>query len=715
VKSILTGNDADFLCGSILRDRPPLARGKVRYFGEPVAMVVADNEQTAKAAIAWIQVQYQTLPVIRTITDAIQPDATLIHPSLMSYEKPVPDVYPFQNSNTCSHCRIRKGDLPKAWAESDIIVEQSFALPRSDHAAMETRAAGCKILPDGKVMIQCSSQAPFSVKEEISEYFHIPEGNVIVQVPFVGGGFGGKASVMLEILACMAAKTVPGRAVRIENTREEDMVTAPSHLALMATVKLGVKQNGRIIAAEMVFHVDCGAYAETGPRMAKAICVDSAGPYSIENIHCDCYTVYTNHTYATSFRGFGHTSHCFCLERTMDKLAAALEMDPFELRTINTIKDGDTTPTQARVTLSNTGNFKECLKKLKALIQWEEGQRIQGGDSLVRAKGIACFCKTSDSETTAASSVLLTFNKDGSINLTCGAVEMGPGMKTTMAQILAEKMKMSVDRIFVKMEVDTVTAPKHWKTVASMTTILAGRAVLSAADDLIHQLLRAAAVIMKCPPEDLAVEGEKVYVKADPSIYVAFKDMVHGYEYTGGNAVMGPIVGRGSYVMNHLTLLEPETGKGKAGLSWTVGAQAVEVEYDLSQHTYRVLKAATVIDAGKVLNPKSAKAVVMGGMCMGLGLGMSEAFVYDSDEVPQNTSFRTYKTLRYGETPDYLVEFVETPQIDTPFGARGIAEHGIIGMSAALAGALSLATGVDIVEIPISQELIWKKKRGVLS
>jgi len=164
--------------------------------------------------------------------------------------------------------------------------------------------------------------------------------------------------------------------------------------------------------------------------------------------------------------------------------------------------------------------------------------------------------------------------------------------------------------------------------------------------------------------------------------------------------------------MNHLTLLDEETGKGKPGPGWTLGAHAVEVEYDTRQHTYRLLKASTVLDAGKVLNPKTARGIVMGGVCMGLGLATNEDFIYDENGVLLNTSFRTYKMLRYGETPEYLVDFVETPQIDAPFGARGFAEHTIIGVTAAVANALSLATVTDIIKLPITPEYIWDLKTG---
>jgi len=710
VKSILTGDDINVLCGTLLRDRPPLAQKKVRYFKEPVAIVVANSEQQAKAAITRIKVQYQALSVINSISEAIQSDSVRIHKKLSNYQKMIEDVYPIPDSNICSHCKIRKGNIELGWDQSDVIVESTFILPQSDHAAMETRSAICKVFPDGKVSFQCSSQAPYSVKEEISSYFNIPEGNVSVQVPFLGGGFGGKVPAQLEVLAYIAASTVPGKSVKLTNTREEDIATSPCHLGIQATIKLGAKNNGKITAAKMVFHIDCGAYAEIAPKMAKAIIVDSAGPYAIENLNCDCYTVYTNHIFTTSFRGFGHTSHAFCLERTIDKLAHHLAMDPFTIRQINAIKEGDTSATNTMVTYSNTGDFSQCLTKLKALINWDEGSRIEENNHLIRSKGMACFIKTSDTETDAGSSAVLHFNKDGSINLICGAVEMGPGTKTTMAQILAEKMKMDSNRIFIKFMVDTDLEPKHWKTVASMSTILAGSAVIKAAEDAIHQLLNIGSIVLRCPAEDLAVAQERVYVKSNPAFYVAFKDIVHGYRYPNGNAIIGPIIGRGSYVMNHLTLLNKETGEGKAGFSWTVGAQAVEIEYDTKQHTYRVLKAATVVDAGKVLNPKTAKGVLMGGMCMGLGLGMDEEFLYNVDGIMQNTSFRTYKMLRYGETPEYLIDFVETPQIDTPFGARGFAEHGIIGIPAALANAISCAAQIDITQIPISPELIWKKK-----
>ncbi len=712
VQAVLTGSSFPILCGILLEDRPPIAIDKVRYFGEPVALVIANCEREAMSAVKLVRVDYEILPVVNSLSEALKSDAPILHENLGQYRHAINDVYPESNTNISNRVKIRKGDMTKGWAESEVVAEASYTLPQSDHIAMETRNARAEIHPNGNVVISTSTQSPFSVKKLISRYFGVEEGKVTVKTSLVGGGFGGKAAVQLEILAYMASKSVGGKIVQIANSREEDIVTSPCRLGLEARIKLGATKDGMIKAAEITYLVDTGAYTDIGPRMTKAIAVDCTGPYYIENVWCDSLCVYTNHPYATSYRGFGHEAYTFCIERTMDKLAFILEIDPLDLRMKNAIIPGKTTPTQVKTTLSNIGNLTACLEKLKESVNWSEGVRIDLGGNKVRAKGLSCFWKTSDSPTDAVSGVLLTFNKDGSINLNSGVVECGPGMKTTLAQILAERMRMSIDRIHVKLEVDTQVSPEHWKTVASMTTYLAGKAVLRAAEDLIRQLRNLAAVAMRCPPEDLIVAEEKVYLKQDPDRYIAFKELVHGYKYPGGNSVEGQILGHGSFIMSNISELDKETGKGKPGPAWTVGAQAVEVEFDTKDFTYRLVKAATVVDAGKVLNPKTARGLITGGMCMGIGLGSREAFLYDMGGKVQTTSLRTYKVMHIGEEPEYLVEFIETPQEDAPYGARGFAEHGIIGIPAALANALSSAAQIDLNKLPLTPETIWMIKTG---
>jgi CO/xanthine dehydrogenase Mo-binding subunit len=268
---------------------------------------------------------------------------------------------------------------------------------------------------------------------------------------------------------------------------------------------------------------------------------------------------------------------------------------------------------------------------------------------------------------------------------------------------------LDINRVYVQMEVDTRTSPHDWKTVASMSTFLVGRAVVEAANDALHQIISIAAMALRRSPEDLGVEAGRVFAKDNPDLYLDYADIVHGLQYPNGNTVGSQVIGRRTYVMPHLTAMDRETGKGKPGPYQTPGAQAVEIELNTADYTYRILKAATVIDAGKVVNPKSAKGVVMGAISMGLGLGSREAFIYNEQQELQNTSLRTYKVLRIGEQPEYLVDWVETPNMIGPYGARGLAEHGIVGIHAAMVNALSRAAGVELDQIPVFPELIWKK------
>ncbi|NCB31544.1 MAG: xanthine dehydrogenase family protein molybdopterin-binding subunit [Clostridia bacterium] len=546
---------------------------------------------------------------------------------MAAYEHMVEDTHPEPGSNICDRIRIRKGNMEKGFAESDVILEGRFTLPQSDHIAMEPRCARAKIDADGNVQIITSSQSPFEVKNVIASLFQIDPGKVIVQVPLVGGGFGGKSPVQLEILAYLASKAVGGKEVRIVNPRENDIVTSPCRMGIEAAIKIGAKQTGKLMAIQATYLVDTGAYSDIGSRLAKAVAVGCTGPYQIEHVWCDSLCVYTNHPYATAFRGFGHTCLTFCMERMMDKLARRLSIDPALLRNNNSLLPGHTSPTQVKLTQSNLGNLPACIDQVKNLIGWSGGVPFSVGGSKVKAQGIACLWKTSNSPPDALSGVFLTFHQDGSIHLNCGCVEYGPSMKTTAAQILSEKLQMDINRIHVNMDVNTKYSPEHWKTVASMTTYMVGRAVLRAAEDVIGQLKNLAAIALRCPPEDLEVAEERVYVRHDPDIFLPFSALVHGYQYPNGNAVGGPILGRGGFIMGDLNLLDPATGRGQSGPAWTVGAQAVEIEFDTKEFTYRFVKAATVLDAGRIINPKMAECLVKGGMCMGLGLGSREFFL----------------------------------------------------------------------------------------
>lgn len=677
-----------------------------------MAVVVANSLEEATYGASLVKVEYEPLPVVNSIKEALQEGGVLIHENLGKYYYPNEEANPIINTNIAGLTKIRKGDVKKAFKESFIVMEHSYSLPQSDHIAMETRNATAEILPSGEVIITTSSQAPFAVREELSKVFGLPENKIIVRTPLVGGAFGGKATVQLEFIAYLASLAVGGQKVRIANTRGQDMVSSPGKLAMEAKVKIGASKDGTIKALQTTFFVDCGAYADTGPRMAKSIASSFTGPYNIKNLYCDAFAVYTNHIYVTSFRGFGHVAATFPIERSIDKLASALNMDPLEIRLKNIIKEGDTSPTRSKITLSNTGDIGNCIRRLKKIMDWEEGQLIKNNDGTIRAKGMACFWKTSNSAPDDISGIILKLNSSGGIDINFGAVEIGPGMKTTICQIIAEKLKMDINQVQPYMGVDTQLSPKHWKTVASMTTFMAGNAAIKACNSLIKKLLAIGSIVLRYDSEYLDVANQRVFLKDDPSVFVHFKDIAQGYKYPDGPAIGGEIISYGEYIMQHLVPLNPETGEGKTGPAITVGAQGVEIEYNPLDHTYRLLKAVTVIDAGKIINPQAAKSLLMGGMSMGLGLATREEFVYDSKARLQNSSLRTYKVMHFGEQPEYIVEFSETPQIDAPFGARGLGEHGIIAIPAAFANAISLASENDFDTLPIFPETIWRAKTG---
>jgi CO/xanthine dehydrogenase Mo-binding subunit len=232
--------------------------------------------------------------------------------------------------------------------------------------------------------------------------------------------------------------------------------------------------------------------------------------------------------------------------------------------------------------------------------------------------------------------------------------------------------------------------------------------VVRAADDIIDQLRQNGAQAFGCPAEEIEIAHGRVYARKNPERFIAFKDIAQGYKATDGSSVGEPVLGRGGFMLKGLSQLDPQTGQGKTGPAWTLGAQVVEVEADTRTFTYRVLSASTVMDVGKVINPDSMRAMIAGGMAMGVSMASREAFSYDSAGVPQAPTLRTYKLMHIGQEPDYRVDFVETPELESPYGVRSFSEHGIIGIPAALANALSAAFGKEFTFLPLTPERLWR-------
>jgi len=710
VRGVFTGADFPFRVGLYLGDKSPLATDRVRHFGEPIAAVVADDERTAQAAARLVKVAYEELPVVRSPREGLEPDAPVLHPDMADYAR-IPQILPQPGTNIAHHTKIRKGDTENALATAAVIVEGEYSFPPADHAAMEPRVAIAEIRADGQVIIRSATQSPFGVRSIMSTCLGIPPGKLTIQVAEIGGGFGGKAGIQLEPLAYLLSKELGGRPVRVANSRENDMVTSPGAPGLQARVKMGATKKGAITAAEVEFLFDSGGYADYAVNVSRAAGYASSGPYRIENLKTDSICVYTNHPFATAYRGFGHIEMSYAIERTIELLAERLGMDPIELRRRNAIRKGDTTPSQD-VLDANTGDLRACIDQVAKSIRWAEGPRVKIDDHTVRAKGVSAYWKAPAIPTFTDASAIVTFNEDGSANLVTGAVEMGQGIHTALAQIVAEALTIHPDQVHVVAEVMTDRSTHDWTSAASRTLFMVGRAALSAVDDAVVQIKRVACAPLRCPEEDLQVAGGRVFIKDDPAMGLDLSAVVLGYVYEDGNAIGGPVIGSGKYIARHLSDIDPETGEGRPGLEWTLGTEGVEVEVDLRDGSFRVLRAVCSMDVGRVINPALARGQVVGAMAMGIGYTTREAFLFDSRERVINGKLRDYKLVRYGEHPEYVVDFVETPQGDGPFGARGLGEQGIIGMPGALSAAFSRAVGKQLNELPITPEVLWRALHG---
>lgn len=715
VRGVFSGADwPEVLIGLYMGDKPPLARGVARYCGEPVVVVVADDEAAALAALRLVEVRFEPLPALASPSAALAETAAVLHPRLADYRR-IPAILPEQGTNVANRTRIRKGDPAAVFAagtQDTLVIEGTFAFPPGDHVAMEPRAVLAEYGLDGRLTVDSSTQSPFGVRTLLAKALGLPERSIVVRAAPVGGGFGGKAGIQLEPLAALLALRFPGRPLRLTNTRELDLLASPGRPGLEARVRLAARPDGELLALDMDLLFDSGAYADYAVNVSRAAAAACTGPYRIPNVRVDSLCVYTNHPFATAFRGFGHIELSYATERAMDLLAGRLGLDPAELRRHNAIRQGDTTPTGAALDAS-TGDLAACIEAVRGRLDWASGTRQVLPDGRVRAKGLACFWKAPAIPTFTDAAATLSFAEDGSVCLATGVVEIGQGTHDGLRLLVAEALRLDPALVRVLVEVDTDRSPHDWTTAASRSLFMAGRAALQAVADAVVQIKETASAVLRCPPEDLEVAGGRVCLRDEPELGLPLSAVVLGYVYPDGNAIGGPVIGRGLYIARHLSGMDADSGAGRPGLEWTMGAEAVEIELEPRDGSFRVLRSACAMDVGKVVHPDLARAQVVGAMGMGIGYATREAFQFDSREAVVNGSLRDYKILRYGEDPEYFVDFVETPQGDGPYGARGLGEQGIIGMPGALAQALSLAAGVQLHELPLTPEYVWRAMQGL--
>ena len=486
--------------GSAYKDQTIVALDKVRYDGDPVAAVAADDEATAAEALELIETEYQELPAVIDIADAIAPDAPLVHEQVAEADElhghayRVPDE--FRGTNICYAYDYARGDVDKGFSEADEIFEDTFTFPQIQHYPLEPHITIARV-EDGHVTLWASTQDPFTLQRHIAEFFSIAINKVRVIVPHVGGAYGGKLSVKNEpLVAALAWKT--GRTVKITHTSEDTFRTITRHPSRFR-IKTGVTRDGRLVARECEVYMGTGAYADYGPRVSQKAGYRAPGPYRIPNVKVDSYTVYTNAVPAGAFRGFGTLQVTWAYESQMDMIARKLGIDPVEFRVRNLLKKGDAftkgdTPVDCDL---ETG-----LRRTAKALGWgkEKGPN--------RGMGLAC-CMKDGGGTYKVASAAIKLNSDGSAVLFTGTVEIGQGCRTALAQVAAEELSLPYEAVTVA-QLDTDSTPYDAATNASSSMVIMGLCVERAAAELKKQLRQAAAKLFKCKADKITFKNGHV-------------------------------------------------------------------------------------------------------------------------------------------------------------------------------------------------------------
>ena len=705
VVRVVTGKDFPYRFGLYMKDRYIFAQDRVRFVGEQVAAVIARDPRTAAIAARLVNIKYVELEPVFSASDALSDGAILIHPDLGNYPH-VPWFFPKGGTNIAHWKKVRKGDIERGFAEADLIFEDSYTVPRYAHCAIETHGAIGWLDHSGRLSVWTASQSPFTQRHLFAQALSpmgLSHKDIRVVSPFVGGGFGGKAGVSMEILAAALATAVKGHPVKILWSRAQEFYNTYQRQGLTAKVKIGVKNDGTMTALENTLHWDAGAYVEYGANVVNAAGLSATGPYRIPNLKIDSVCVYTNMPPGGPYRGFGYSEFLFALESHIDQIAIKLQMDPIQFRIKNAIREGD--PLAYGAPMNPNGLF-EAIEKVREKIDW--GNKVETRDpKIASGKGFALFWKAPAMPPNASSSAILKFNEDGSINILASAMEIGQGFQTMVAQIAAEVLTVPPNKIRVE-NPDTDRNPYEWQTVASHITWGCGNAVKLAAIDARDQIFDLVARALGKDRDALYLENEAVRSSREDDFMLPLRDFViSGIGMPDGTFRGGPIVGRGVFMPEFASAQgDPETGQGgKPNVHYTVGAAAVSIEIDRETGRMKIPKIVLAVDAGKAINPDLVEGQVAGGLLQGIGTVLYEDMRFDAKGRLLNPNFADYKIPTALETPDEIVPIIiEVPQPDGPYGARGIGEHTMIPVAPIIANAVADALGIRIKSLPITAE-----------
>ncbi len=693
VKAVVTGKDIPpNLFGTVIKDRPAFALEKVRFLGQEVAGVVAVNKEAAEEALDLIEVEYEELPAVFDPSEAMKPDAVLIHERLKDYYC-VPVISIIPETNVCGYFKIRSGDTAKGFDEADYILEDTFRVQPVQHCPLEPHSVIAHVTPSGSVTIWASTQSANTTREAIAQGMGIPLTKVRVIVPYIGGGFGGKYFLKVEP-ACVMLSYVVRKPVKLVLSREEVFIATTVRQPLTAVMKSGVKKDGQITARECRLIWDCGAYCDIGPHISRNSGIAAAGPYKIPNVRVDAYTVYTNNSVSGSYRGLGMPQLTFAIESHMDRIAEKIGMNPLEFRLKNAVEEGSVSATGQ--VLHSVG-LKECLRKAAEQGGW-------GGRKKGKWYGTGMACVHKITSTPSSSCAFVKVNSDATVDVLTSAVDLGQGSNTVMSQIVAEELGIEPGQVSISPP-DTQITPFDQGTISSRLTFHAGNAVRNAARDAKREILEIASVLLSTPPEELALHHGRVYVRANPEKGIPLLNIPMGGRYAMG--VGHPVLGKGYFCTAHGGgVRDPETGQDSYASSfWMYGAQVVTVEIDPETGEVVVIKITAAHDVGKVVNPLLLEGQFQGSLVMGLGGTLAEEVVWENGKT-LNPSFVDYKIPNAVGLPEMNSIFVEEPHRDGPYGAKGIGEPLTACLPAAIANAVYDAIGVRIYELPIRREKI---------
>ena len=684
VIAVVTADDLGHLgrrFGHIVPDHYVLAEGKVRYYGEPVAVVVAETPHQAADAAGLVWVDYDDLPVLTDSASALASDV-LIHEQ--SYTEPGQEflgVAPTPSADNAAHRgELAWGDAETALAAATTVVETTATFPLVYGYAMETYNALADWQP-GSLHVVSTAQHPLMVRRELARMFSLPLAAVRVEVPYIGGGYGTKSYTKLEPLTA-AASWASGRPVKVTTDVEAAMYTTRADGALV-TVRTGFDADARICARDIDIRFDTGAYADNSPLVLTKSINRSFGPYRIPNLRVRGVAAYTNTTPASSYRGFGAPQGALASELNMDMAADRLGIDPVELRRRNLLAPGDTIIDGKRPLDA------DLAADLDAIVSALDSHRAAPEPGTRRGRSVAVTA--SDAGASPISTAQVRMHADGSVTLLVSSTEMGQGSRTALAQIAARELHVDLDAVAVGQS-DTRFTPFEWTTGASRTTTVVGLAVQAACADLWDNLRAKAAESAGVPVDEVVVHAGRLHPAAET---LTPAEVIR--RWFGADA--GEVVGVGVIRRDGATEMLPPF--------WEIGAVGVEVSVNEATGEVTVEHLVTVGDVGHAVNPELVKGQDLGAATQGLGIALWEEMVYDGEQLT-NPNLVEYRVPRLRDTPRRITSVLaERGDGAGPYGAKGAGEGALNPVPAAVAAAVGRAVGVWPTELPLTPPRVW--------